>query len=71
MSESMMPSFPNSNIWPYDVTIKGGQTVRVNAASPRLACKKALRNYRKGARVESVTSAVVTSEQMHRILDAA
>jgi 23S rRNA maturation mini-RNase III len=70
MSESMIPSFPHSNIWPYDVTIKGGQTIRVNAASERDARKAALLRYRKGTRVEAVTCAVVTSEQVNRILAA-
>jgi hypothetical protein len=70
MTESMLPSFPESSIWPYDVTIKGGQTIRVNAASERDARRAALRRYRKGTRVESVTTAVVTSEQVHRILAA-
>lgn len=70
MTESFVPSFPNSNVWPYDVTIKGGLTIRVNAASEREARVTALRRYRKGTRVESITCAVVTSEQVHRILAA-
>jgi hypothetical protein len=68
VSQSMMPSFPDIQIWPYDVQIKGGQTIRINATTPNVAIKKALARFRKGCRVESVESAVVTSEQMHRIL---
>jgi hypothetical protein len=65
---SMLPSFSDITVWPYDVQIKGGQKIRVNAASERQARKAALARYRKRTTIESVTVAVVTSEQMHRIL---
>jgi hypothetical protein len=68
MSESMLPSFPNSSVWPYIVQIKGGQAIRIPATSERDARKKVLARYKKGTKVESVTTLVVTSEQMHRIL---
>jgi hypothetical protein len=68
--QSMMPSFSDITIWPYDVQLKNRPTVRINAASERAALRKALHLFdlvRKpsGTTVEVV---VATSEQMHRIL---
>ena len=68
--QSMMPSFSDITIWPYDVQLKNRPTVRINAATEGEALKRALRLFglvRKpgGTTVEAV---VATSEQMHRIL---
>lgn len=63
----MIPQFTEQNIWPYDVTLQGGRKVRINAASPKQAARRAGRQYR--CLTAGVETVVVTSGQMHRILD--
>ena len=72
---AMTPSFPGVTIWPYEVKLADGRTIRINAATPMQAKRQAIRQElvgkRKGYRVhvKEVTTLVVTSEEMHRILD--
>jgi hypothetical protein len=67
--ECLTPSFTDISIWPYDVQIKGGNVVRVNAPDPRAAQRKAVMGYRKGARWQGQPESIaLTAGMMHRIL---
>jgi hypothetical protein len=58
------------SILPFDVTLNNNVTLRVKASTRKLAARKAARLY-PGQLIKSVEAVVVTSEQMHAILQYA